>query len=303
MKKVMKVMTLVVAGVLMVGALTACGGKKEEEDIKVDTEVSQTSEPEVTDNEDNVEEEEKPYDTYKSTILGVSFDFDKSLAIEDATADQMKLISRLTEAGVIEEGKVFDIQRMQVDENTLIAQLEGKDEANTTVTVVLAPFATVDDVLGTDVETPIEEQEIRQTAIDEAFVNKMKESLTTTMPKEGKYLVGEVLTTSSTEEAETPYLTMEYSYANAEGTEKADYTVVHTIIPCGKNIINIVAMSQNKESKVDKITISEVVANSMVVGRDLANGGASEVEVIDDNAGVVEAPVTDETAVVEPAAE
>lgn len=284
MRKLLKVMAVVLAMATLITSLAACGKKKEEEPDATPASTQAAEQESAKPEESGAPEEESTVDSYKGTIIGVNFDYEKGLFLEEATTKQMALVQRLTDNGTIKEGKVFDIQRMQVDENTLIANLSGKDDAVTNVTVAIAPYATVDDVITSSEgsETPIEEEPIRVTEVNDEFANTIKESIKTTAAAEGKSVVGDVITTITPEDSPVKGVILEYGYSpNAEATE-AEYSVVHAVIPCGKNMINVVAMSQNKESKYDKITIVETIVKSLQFGAEYVNSGNSELEVIED---------------------
>lgn len=286
MKKFFRLGTLLLAMAVLICSMSACG-KKKGETKTTPAPSQQTADTNKTAEDDKKGEDKKedsPYDTYKGTIVGVTFDFPKELAVDEATTKQMGLVQRLTEAGVIAEGKVFDVQRMIADENTPIVTLSGRDEANTTAVIAIAPNAKAEDVLNKEQGKPIEEQEVRATNIDDTFINLMKESIITASQKEGRTVLGDIIATPSPADSPVAYLTLEYNYATSPEAEKADYSVVHTVVPCGKNFINIAVFSQNKESKFDKITIAETIAKSLKVGPEYVSSGASEVAVIDDTA-------------------
>lgn len=279
MKNIKKVITVVIALAVIGGTITGCGNKQEVEVASTSTPsptVEVTATPEVTSSP------EAENDTYKNTLMGITFDYTKGLYLEDATPKQMALMTSLTEAGVLTENGTYDIQRMQATENTQIAVLSAKDSANTTVTISLAPYATAEDILNTE---GTEEEAVREITVDADFANKMSDSLKSAMESEGRALIGDVITTienEGTEEAPNNVVTMEYQYAGSAEATEAEYTVVHAIVPCGKNIINVVAMSKNAESKFDKVNLVQTITSSIKFGVDLAKNGNIIDEQISD---------------------
>lgn len=285
MKNLTKVMAVVAALAVTMGAMTGCG-KKEEKNTSTpapttSAAVEATATPEATASSDK----ESENDTYKNTLMGITFEYTKGLYLEDATPKQMALMTALTEAGVLTEEGTYDIQRMQATENTQIAVLSAKDTANTTVTISLAPYATAEDVINAEA-TSAPEEAVREITVDEDFATKMSDSLKTAMEQEGRTLVGDVVTNienEGTEEAPNNVVIMEYQYAGAAEATEAEYNVVHAIVPCGKNIINVVAMSKNAESKFDKVNLVQTITSTIEFGADLTTNGNIEEEKVEDD--------------------
>lgn len=292
-----KILVCVLVGIMSIGVLAGCNKDKGDVETTSTPKVTATATPDSTEVATEEPSDKETEDTYTSSLLGIEFKFEKGLFLEDAVPKQMALMQSMVDSGIKTAEDKFDIQRMQAKENTLIATLAGNDDANTQITVALAPYATADDVLGTDAGVPIAEQPIRQTVVDEAYATELSESIKNALGVESRVLEGEVINSIidiGTAEAPAKAVIFEYRY-KLDGTETM-YSVVHSVVPCGKNIINVVAMSEDKESKFDKVAIVEGIVKSMKFGVDLAQGGNIEDELIDDtvveNTPSVDADVT-----------
>lgn len=273
----------------------------------VETETSENTsgegeEDKDTEDKDTEEEvKEADYKLYNNTLIGLNFEHDKRLFSEEHTADVMNAIAEFTKSGA-----KFDIHRNQVTANLNLVTLMAKDKINTTIGVAIAPYITADDVKKAEdpvasaaPATDTELEDIREIVIDDAFATSMSDSLKKGLTAAKKTLIGEVTTevvtfelpveTTVTEtpaapvegETTTPAegevitpaepekktfnaVVMEYTYEGLKGK----YSAVHVTIPCGKNMINIVASSEEGTSDFDKYEIVTHMASTLKMGVD-----------------------------------
>ena len=259
-----------------------------------------------TEGKEEVKEEpevkEADYKLYNNTLLGINFEHDKRLFSEEHTADVLNAIADFTKSGAKFDihrnqigGSLNLVTLLAKDKiNTTIGVAIAPYITAEDVKKAEDPVASATPASDTELEA------IREIVIDDAFASSMSDGIKKGLTTAKKTLIGEIVTEVVTfdipvdetvkvegetpaegethAEGETPSegetatvepekktfnaVVMEYTYEGLKGK----YSVVHVAIPCGKNMINIVASSEEGKSDFDKYEIVTHIASSIKMG-------------------------------------